>query len=82
MILILQLESRLNVLFPYIFRDEWIDIKSRSEYCLGKVENNGIIYGGDQYLFEKYSKFDEERLLNNIEAIKIFKEKYLKYDKN
>lgn len=58
----------------FIFRDEWIDIKSRSEYCLGKVENNGIIYGDDQYLFEKYSKFDEERLLNNIEAIKIFRE--------
>lgn len=66
-------ESYINDQF--IFRDGWIDIKSRSEYCLGKIENNGIIYGDKEYLFEKYSSFDNTRFLNNIEAIKIFKDK-------
>ena len=59
----------------FIFRDSWIDIKSRSEYCLGKIENNGIIYGNNQFLFEKFTSFDNERFLNNIEAINLFKDK-------
>lgn len=65
-------ESYINDQF--IFRDRWIDIKSRSEYFLGKIENNGIIYGDNEYLFEKYSTFDNDRFLNNIEAINIFKD--------
>lgn len=64
-------ESYINDQF--IFRDGWIDIKSRSEFCLGKIENNGIIYGDNEYLFEKYSNFEKSRFLNNIEAINIFK---------
>ena len=66
-------ESYINDQF--VFRDGWIDIKSRGEYCLGKIENNGIIYGDDEYLFEKYPTFDNTRFLNNIEAINIFKDK-------
>ena len=66
-------ESYINDQF--IFRNRWIDIKSRSEYYLGKIENNGIIYGDEEYLFEKYSSFDNTRFLNNIEAINIFKDK-------
>lgn len=59
----------------FVFRDSWIDIKSRGEYCLGKIENNNIIYGKNQFLFEKFSTFDNIRLSNNIEAINIFKDK-------
>lgn len=59
----------------FIFRDKWIDLKSRGEYCLGKIENNGIIYGDSDYLFEKVTKLDKDRLQNNINAINIFKDK-------
>ncbi|MEN8077923.1 DHHW family protein [Clostridioides difficile] len=70
-------ETYINDQFP--MRDNWISLKSRSEYILGKVENNGIIYGSNGELFEKFDTLNEERLKNNIEAINIFSEKY--YDK-
>lgn len=53
----------------FVFRDTWIDLKSRSEYLLGKIENNNIIYGKDNFLFEKYEKVDEENLAKNIDSI-------------
>lgn len=56
----------------FIGRNYWINLKSRSEYVLGKVENNDIIYGEDGYLFEKFTYLDENRLKVNIEAINIF----------
>ena len=60
-------------------RDKWISLKSISEYALGKVENNGIIYGSNGELFEKFDSLNEERLKNNIEAINNFSQNY--YDK-
>ena len=60
----------------FLARDSWIDLKSRSEYLLGKVENNGIIYGENGYLFEKYNTLDEDRLNDNIEALNQFQSKY------
>ena len=42
------------------------------EYLLGKIENNGIIYGRNKRLFEKFDSFNEERLKNNVEAISKF----------
>lgn len=56
----------------FIGRDMWIDLKSRSEYVLGKIENNDIIYGKDNYLFDKFDVLDEKRLSNNINALNIF----------
>lgn len=53
----------------FIERDLWINLKSRSEYALVKVENNGIIYGNDGYLFEKFTYIDNERLNTNINAV-------------
>ncbi|WP_027398158.1 DHHW family protein [Anaerovorax odorimutans] len=53
-------------------RDEWIDIKSRVEFILAKVENNGIIYGTDHYLFEKYKIMNETRLNKNVNFIMEF----------
>lgn len=37
----------------FIFRDNWIDLKSRLEFALGKLENNGILYGSDGFLLRK-----------------------------
>lgn len=56
----------------FVGRDYWINLKSRSEYALGKLENNNIIYGNDGYLFEKFTSLDENRLRVNEEAINTF----------
>lgn len=53
----------------FIERDLWINLKSRSENILGKVENNGIIYGNYGYLFEKFTYIDNERFNTNINAV-------------
>lgn len=58
----------------FVGRDYWINLKSRSEYALGKLENNNIIYGEDGYLFEKFTSLDEHRLKVNTEAINTFVE--------
>ncbi len=70
-------ESYINDQFP--LRDNWISLKSMNEYILGKIENNGIIYGSDEELFEKFDSLDEEKLKNNVGAINNFAETY--YDK-
>lgn len=67
-------EKYINDQFP--IRDKWISLKSISEYALGKIENNGIIYGENGKLFEKFDLLNEERLINNIETIKNFGERY------
>lgn len=68
-------EQYINDQMP--LRDEWISIKSLSEYLLGKIENNGIIYGTNKRLFEKFDSFNEERLKNNVEAINKFSQRYI-----
>lgn len=37
----------------FVFRDQWIGIKSLSEQALLKIENNGVAYGRDGYLFPR-----------------------------
>lgn len=59
----------------FIFRDQWIDLKSTTEFALGKLENNNIIFGKDKYLFDKFDTIEKEKQEKNIEAINIFKEK-------
>ena len=56
----------------FIGRDLWIDLKSRSEYVFGKIENNHVIYGKDNFLFDKFQSIDEERLSTNINALNYF----------
>ena len=60
----------------FVLRDQWISLKSRSEYLLGKIENNGIVFGSDHYLFEKYQTFDQEKLTNNTAFVQAFLDKY------
>lgn len=44
-------ETYINEQFPA--RDRWITLKSVTEIGLGKLENNNVIYGKEDYLFEK-----------------------------
>lgn len=37
----------------FVFRDNWITLKSVFESALGKTENNGVVYGEDRYIFNK-----------------------------
>ena len=39
----------------FILRDDWITLKSICESMLLKIENNGIAYGEDGYMFEKFT---------------------------
>lgn len=56
----------------FLLRNTWINIKSASEFILGKKENNNIIYGNNDYLFDKFEKIDEDNLYKNINIIKSF----------
>ena len=60
----------------FIGRDGWITLKSISESALGKIENNGIVYGKDHYLFENYQSTNEERIEKNTGFVKTFLEQY------
>lgn len=58
----------------FIFRNEWLKIKSGMEILLGKTENNNIYIGKDGYLFEKFEYTNEEskHLENVIKVINEF----------
>ncbi|MBD7916492.1 hypothetical protein H9660_15210 [Clostridium sp. Sa3CUN1] len=60
----------------FIFRNSWINIKSFSENILGKEENNNIIYGDNDFLFDKFQEIDEENLNRNVDIIKEFISRY------
>ena len=62
----------------FFLRDNWIDLKSRIEYLLGKRENNDIIFGKENYLFKKFTTFNDEMLKNNLNSIITFTNNYNK----
>lgn len=60
----------------FVLRDSWISLKSRVELVIGKTENNGIVYGEDGYMFEKYDRADEYRVDMNMRFLKEFFKQY------
>ena len=60
----------------FILRDFWIDVKSYTESLLGKTENNGIVYGKNGYMFEKYYSVSDRRIKNNLNFINQFTAEY------
>ena len=60
----------------FIFRNEWISLKSITETVLGKQENNGIVYGKDGYMFERFDSLDEVRVNKNTDFINQYLQKY------
>lgn len=56
----------------FILRDTWINLKSRSELLLGKLENNNIIYGQEDFLFDKVENIDNKSLEKNLTTINNF----------
>ncbi len=63
----------------FIGRDGWITLKSIAESALGKIENNGIAYGDDHYMFAKmqyFSDLQNRQYPRNISFIQQMAEKY------
>ena len=67
-------ESYINDQF--VLRDQWITLKSLSESLLGKIENNGIMYGENGYMFQHYTSADMERIETNTRFVNEFIEMY------
>lgn len=63
-------------------RDKWIAAKNYTERCLGKKETNGVYFGKEDYLFEKYqeSDFDKKLIKKNVKilakAVKRWEKRY------
>jgi len=57
-------------------RSQWIQLKSGTERLLGKTESNGVYFGKDDYLLEKYEKddFDKKQIKKNIKVLQSFAE--------
>lgn len=63
-------ETYLSDQFPG--RDEWVQLQTYASRLFGKKESNGIYFGKDHYLLEKYTEedFDAEKV--NIRALADF----------
>ena len=67
-------ESYINDQFA--LRDDWITLKSLCETALMKIENNGITYGKDDYLFEKFTAIPGDQYQRNLGFLGEFFAKY------
>lgn len=55
----------------FVWKEFWTGIKADAEKLVLKQENNGVYFGKDGYLLEKYEKPDEQ-LQNNIRNVQSF----------
>lgn len=55
-----------------MLRDSWIDIKSRCEGLLLKTENNGVWYGKENMLMQKFVSINNSQLEKNTQFISDF----------
>ncbi len=60
----------------FVARDSWITVKSLGESALGKQENNGVVYGRNNQLFEEASTLDDRQFSKNLEFIREFVQTY------
>ena len=61
----------------FLGRDNWISLKSRAESVLLKTENNGVLYGKEGTMYQKFFTLDEAagggtQLEVNIENVRRF----------
>ncbi|MGL5416971.1 MAG: DHHW family protein [Clostridium sp.] len=59
----------------FIFRDNFISLKALNERILYKLENNGVLFGKNDYLFLKYFQVDNYRKDYNVNSILEFAKK-------
>ena len=56
----------------FMIRDAWITLKAAADFCLGKVENNGVWLCSGGYLMENFTEPDEEKLNELVTSINDF----------
>ena len=65
-------EAYLSDQFPR--RDGWVQLQTGVSRLFGKRESNGVYFGKEHYLLEKYTEedFEAERMQTNLEALADF----------
>ena len=58
----------------FVKKEFWTGLKASAEKLTLSQENNGVYFGKDGYLFERFDK-SEKQLNENIESLKFFAEK-------
>lgn len=56
----------------FVFRDQWVGIKTLSELAIGKRDNQRVYFGKDSWLFSIDESFNLEQYKRNIEALSTF----------
>ncbi|MEG0176410.1 DHHW family protein [Anaerorhabdus sp.] len=56
----------------FIFRDEWISVKSLTKQLTGSIENNGVYFGKNNQLFQMFSNSDMSTVNQSLEYINRF----------
>lgn len=64
-----EVEQYISDQFP--LKNSWVGLKGKIERTIGKKENNGVLFGDDGYLFERFN-VTNNRLLKNIKIIDSF----------
>ncbi|MGN1451312.1 MAG: DHHW family protein [Eubacteriales bacterium] len=63
-----EIEKYLSDQFP--LRDGWITVKTITERLSGKTEINGVYFGRDGYLIDRFVSFDRKQFEANLKALK------------
>lgn len=56
----------------FIFRNQWIEAKTRTEKALLKVDHHGVYFGKDDYLIERFTTYNEAQATRNITRLTTF----------
>ncbi len=59
----------------FVFRDQWVGIKTLSERLLQKGASNGVYFAEDDYLIEMFDTIDREQFEQNLNYILEFTNK-------
>lgn len=59
----------------FLLRDFWVQVKSESELLLQKKENNGVYFGKNHVLIERFDQPDMTKSLRHVEYIKEFSQR-------
>ena len=58
----------------FVFRDQWVAFKSIIERVLGKQENNGVYFCGQDTLITRFDEPDGEKVSGNLNYVNKFVE--------
>lgn len=64
-----QFEKYISDQFPW--KNGWVGVKTTAEKAIGKKENNGVLFGDDGYLLERFTERGEQ-FGKNIELVNSF----------